>query len=391
MIKRLLLLMLAACCLMAAAHARIVPEQVAAPPRAQGTWHSPTGRTTISLDAEVIVPEVDSLPVVEVFPRIFAPEEVHALADALIGPGVWQAYTDQGKYGQRTDTNPQPGYRRAETTPSYATWYELSLGGGGAWVYDLPSKMVSANYFEQGGPDAPKVLVSLQYSFKQGDNLGRNVGRQEDAVALAANVVTSIWPDMQFHSVDKDLDIFTERTSWEGKPADYGYRIYFARLLHGGAAMPVSQQGAEEANYFFPGRQQPGYHLPLPYERLFVDVGEDGIFQLIYDNPLRIGQTLQDSPALLPFEQVLDIFAKISPLKYAAYEQAKNNGIRVNRIVLGYMSLQMKDCPGRYQMVPVWDFFGSRTIGREFYDITHYSLFTINAIDGTVIDRELGY
>ena len=42
-------------------------------------------------------------------------------------------------------------------------------------------------------------------------------------------------------------------------------------------------------------------------------------------------------------------------------------------------------------MVPVWDFFGSRTIGREFYDITHYSLFTINAIDGTVIDREWGY
>ena len=82
MMKRLLLFTLAACCLMAAAHARTVPEQVAAPPRAQGTWHSPTGRTTISLDAEVIVPEVDNLPIVEVFPRIFAPEEVHALADA---------------------------------------------------------------------------------------------------------------------------------------------------------------------------------------------------------------------------------------------------------------------------------------------------------------------
>jgi len=115
MMKRLLLFTLAACCLMAAAHARTVPEQVAAPPRAQGTWHSPTGRTTISLDAEVIVPEVDNLPIVEVFPRIFAPEKVHALADALIGPGAWQAYTDQGKYGQRTDINPQPSYRRAET------------------------------------------------------------------------------------------------------------------------------------------------------------------------------------------------------------------------------------------------------------------------------------
>ncbi len=391
MMKRLMLLMLAACCLMAAAHAQTVPEQVAAPLHAQSTWYSPTGRTTISLDAQVLVPDVDSMPVVEVFPRIFAPEEVHALADALIGPGAWQAYTDQGKYGQRTDNSPQPGYRRADASLSYMTRYELSLGGGGAWVYDLPYKMVSASYYEQGGSDTPKVLVRLQYFFKPGDNLGRNVGRQEDAVALAANVVTSIWPDMQIHSVDKDLDIFIERTSWEGKPADYGYRIYFARLLHGVVATPVSQQGAEDANYFFLGRQQPGYHLPLPYERLFVDVGEDGIFQLIYDNPLRIGQTLEDNPALLPFDQVLDILAKVSPLKYAAYEHAKNNGIQINRVVLGYMSLQMKDYPGRYQMVPVWDFFGTRTIDQEFYDFTNYSLFTINAMDGTVIDRDYGY
>ncbi len=391
MMKRLMLLMLAACCLMAAAHAQTVPEQVAAPLHAQGTWHSPTGRTTISLDAQVVVPDVDSMPVVEVFPRIFAPEEVHALADALIGPGAWQVYTDQGKYGQRTDNGPQPGYRQADASPSYMTRYELSLGGGGAWVYDLPYKMVSANYYEQDGPDTPKVLVRLQYSFKSGDNLGCNVGAPEDAVALAENVVTSIWPDMQFHSVDKDLDIFTERTSWEGKSADYGYRIYFARLLHGIVATPVSQQGAEDVNYFFMGRQQPGYHLPLPYERLFVDVGEDGIFQLIYDNPLRIGQTLEDNPALLPFDQVLDILAKVSPLKYAAYEHAKNNGIQINRVVLGYMSLQMKDCPGRYQMVPVWDFFGTRTIDQEFYDFTNYSLFTLNAMDGTVIDRDYGY
>lgn len=42
-------------------------------------------------------------------------------------------------------------------------------------------------------------------------------------------------------------------------------------------------------------------------------------------------------------------------------------------------------------MVPVWDFFGVRTIDRERYDDAYSSLFTINAIDGTVIDRNYGY
>lgn len=64
---------------------------------------------------------------------------------------------------------------------------------------------------------------------------------------------------------------------------------------------------------------------------------------------------------------------------------------QINRVVLGYMSLQMKDNPERSQLVPVWDFFGSHTIDQEFYDFTNFSLFTINALDGTVIDRDLGY
>lgn len=53
--------------------------------------------------------------------------------------------------------------------------------------------------------------------------------------------------------------------------------------------------------------------------------------------------------------------------------------------------VQMKDNPNRYQLVPVWDFIGSRTIGQEYCNETNDSLLTINAIDGTVIDRDYGY
>ena len=50
-------------------------------------------------------------------------------------------------------------------------------------------------------------------------------------------------------------------------------------------------------------------------------------------------------------------------------------------------------------LVPVWDFFGSRKVegdydGNSYSDITDYpswSFLSINAVDGSIIDRDLGY
>ena len=50
-------------------------------------------------------------------------------------------------------------------------------------------------------------------------------------------------------------------------------------------------------------------------------------------------------------------------------------------------------------LVPVWDFFGSREIHTEYegeaieYTIGDKSMshLTVNAVDGTIIDRSLGY
>lgn len=390
--KRLPALILACVCLLfSSAKAQTVPDMVQAPARTQGTWHSPSGRTTVTLDAEIIVPGVASMPLMEVFPRVFEPAEAHALANALIGKGEWQAFIDYGSDSQRLDDSLQPGYQTGTWYGSSLQYHNIVLGGGGLGANSLPLKSVSASYTDAGILGKAPAMVGMSYQYKAGDNLGRQVGTPEDAAVMAAEVVMEIWPDFQFQAVDKDLEDLSNRVSSEGKPSDYGYRVYFARMLQGVPVTPVMQQGAGDASYFNSGQSQPGYHLPLPYEELYVDVGEDGIFQVWYQNPLRIGQTLTASPALLPFNQVLDIFGSVSPLKYASFESADNNGIQIDRVVLGYMNLQIKDQPDRHQMVPVWDFFGSRIIDRERYAYANYALFTINAVDGTVIDRDLGY
>ena len=47
-------------------------------------------------------------------------------------------------------------------------------------------------------------------------------------------------------------------------------------------------------------------------------------------------------------------------------------------------------------MVPVWDFFGRETVTQGDDEVYTYggsfdSWLTINALDGTIIDRDLGY
>jgi hypothetical protein len=52
----------------------------------------------------------------------------------------------------------------------------------------------------------------------------------------------------------------------------------------------------------------------------------------------------------------------------------------------------MRNDPGRYMLVPAWDLMGTWQSGNEdAFNDAYGSLLTINAADGTVIDRGFGY
>ncbi|HOA55755.1 MAG TPA: DUF6034 family protein [Clostridiales bacterium] len=105
-------------------------------------------------------------------------------------------------------------------------------------------------------------------------------------------------------------------------------------------------------------------------------------------------------PGRIPFEQVMDIFANIGLLSIQHLERSpdlKENTMHVYKIQLGYMSVRKPN--NTYHYIPVWDFYGHRTLygtggyarGKDHGPIWGDSVLTINAIDGTVIDRTYGY
>jgi len=79
---------------------------------------------------------------------------------------------------------------------------------------------------------------------------------------------------------------------------------------------------------------------------------------------------------------------------YTAYGSKAEIGI--NTIKLGMMRVMKKNEPGKYLYVPVWDFLGNRTdmdeTGRTHaLPFGDQSYATINAIDGSFINRDWGY
>ncbi len=122
------------------------------------------------------------------------------------------------------------------------------------------------------------------------------------------------------------------------------------------------------------------------------------VVQLQWNSPFTVTRIENENVPLLPFERIMEIFKRqvfMSVYIDAGYDLT----YKVTEIQFSYMRVQVQNSD-EYRLVPVWDFIGyavydwettpgQRAISQAFFN--HMSILTINAIDGSVIDRYLGY
>jgi hypothetical protein len=60
-----------------------VQSQVKAPAHVTDTFQSNAGKTVVSIDADVTVPDVDKIPIYLISPRLFSSEEMIRAANVL--------------------------------------------------------------------------------------------------------------------------------------------------------------------------------------------------------------------------------------------------------------------------------------------------------------------
>lgn len=128
-------------------------------------------------------------------------------------------------------------------------------------------------------------------------------------------------------------------------------------------------------------------------ESIEIRINDAGIVGFDYYSPLTIMETVVDQSNMKSFEEVRSTFETMVAVTNALDPEWREDGsvtIEIDRVILGYARISEADSYDTGLMVPVWDFKGKKT-NPYGYSTTYGSVMTINAIDGSVIDRTLGY
>lgn len=111
---------------------------------------------------------------------------------------------------------------------------------------------------------------------------------------------------------------------------------------------------------------------------------DDGITDVWITNPLNNSELLAENVRLLDFDRILQQgIAQLEILYGDSGTRDSKEHIKITAIRLQYARMQSPDTEGEFIMIPVWDFMTGGNHGR--------SKVSINAIDGTVFDRQKGY
>ena len=397
--KRMLAFLLALLLLCPAALAD-VQSQVKAPAHVTDTFQSNAGKTVVSIDADVTVPNVDKIPIYLVSPRLFTAEEMTRTANVLFGGRKWTGSTEyftqsHTAYDGSTSTIYQASFGTVEEGDGL--YFPVPVSVMNVQGYRLTNGMMQNTFIRYSRWNEQLLDTSLPHYDVEGATqlVTPTDGRQpngcgismEKAKEQAEAIVARIAP----HMVYAGCGIKTENARESLHPGQY--------------STDVDPTGLREAWVFY---YAPVYDLPCNFaksgladynysvscreESLCVIIDDEGIQDLYWYQPYDIVDTLQEDCSLLPFDSIMQVARSILPLTLVSYEREGTGAkARITDIRLGYLRVMRPDQPDTLTLIPVWDFYGSVTFnGSYVQNWACHSWLTINAIDGTIIDRQYG-
>lgn len=123
-------------------------------------------------------------------------------------------------------------------------------------------------------------------------------------------------------------------------------------------------------------------------EAVLVCVNDEGVVDFCYCSPISIDETVVENASIKSFEEIKNTFERMAVIENASEENGEVS-IEITSVELVYARISEKDNFDAGILVPVWDFKGKKI--DEYGVETEGSIISINAIDGSIIDWELGY
>lgn len=260
-----------------------------------------------------------------------------------------------------------------------------------------------------GEKDTQGALPWIEYSWRDGssvknfptkEELPEKVGiTLEEAQAVAEEKVAALgFTDMQLRYWDYGVFIVDYASIKDdvadSQVEDYGYILHYTRTINGIPITYTRDLGG--------GLESMDSDMETwSYETLDIVVTQNGIDRVDLYNRYDIGEVKTENLNLLPFDEIIQIFEKMIQIENANVgEYAESRKLDINKITFGYSRIYEPASSSQTGvLVPVWDFFGPATTEYKLEDGTvdsyqsdeFFSQMTINAIDGSIIDRALGY
>ena len=212
----------------------------------------------------------------------------------------------------------------------------------------------------------------------------------DEAAGLALDFLEAAGIDTS-NLLVSDISVLAKRSTSDSTLYE-GIWGYCVHLSHGVGSVPQTLAGntiiyepeTENSSGKNTGK------VPYSYETLKLYVTNEGVQKLEWNNPMVMGDVLTDRVSLKPFNEILEIICEHIGYAYEGLLMGEkpDSQVEIGKITFGLMRIQNPDDENQFTLIPVWDVFQKNTDTGLVEDV---SLITINAMDGSIIDRGAGY
>ncbi len=219
---------------------------------------------------------------------------------------------------------------------------------------------------------------------------------REQAIAQAEEMIARLGiPDMQL-AVIRPAYLSTGVNNNVAEDVQ-GWQLSFTRQVEG---IPVSLYKDNSASTVLGAMAYGGYNADFSYESVTIQIDDTGVKFMRLSGPMELLDTINENAKLLPFADIQRRIKEQLPIRYVYMSRGTEvTQVYATGIQLGYMRVRVKDTQNDYMLVPVWEVYGYTDetswmfSGKEKTNPQNFieTLLTLNAMDGSVIDRNLGY
>ena len=415
------------------------------PEKFTGDWTGQEGKLTIHADAQVVAELGTALPTATVEPREFTQEDVDNLLKVLLkGEPLYSHVQTKQELQGHLDYINSPDWTSDPGKPSDPASLEARRKELNAWytaeIAKAPEEKPILHGFSDsddpkwiGGTatvDGIKWEVSIRNDIDGGwtaayiertDYKYRDYSIQLPDASKEESIARG---NALMQALGLQNFVLTDAQQWSVElPGDNGiWRLYYAPTVNGfpiaGARQDITQthdgtvyQDYQYWDYACKDSENPDT-VSWDLENILLDVGKNGVLRFAWTAPSTKPVVRQAESTLLPFEEIAAIADTMLPEVIQGpdgrvlVEVDQYNGfdtrmdVDITKVSLSLMRIRYK---GSLQgtIVPVWDFWGTS----DWYDAEpndygyqekgmNYDfqpMLTLNAVDGTVVDRQLGY